>query len=170
MTINTIIHKVLKPIANDHLMLNEFGFGDLHNYAKVNALAYPVMWVALNDVGYKGKGFNYNLSLVFADILKDDLSNTLEIQSDMISIAADIAAKLFYTDNDYLEVTSDFVFKPFTERFTDLCAGVVMDINIKSLVILSPCDFASIEDLQNPRLMTEKGEEIIQQNGQHITI
>lgn len=170
MTLNTLINKTIKPLAKDHLMLNDFGFGDLHNYAKANALAYPVLWVAFNDAGYKAKGFNYNLSLVFADILKDDLSNTLEVQSNMISIAADIAAKLLYTDNDYLEVTSDFVFKPFTERFTDLTAGVVMDITIKSLTLLSPCDFASIEDLQSPRLMTEKGEELVQQNGQYITI
>ena len=170
MTLNAIINKLLKPLANDHLMLNGFGFGDLSNYAKTNAITYPVMWAVLNDASYRNKGFNYSFSLVFADVLKDDLSNTLEVQSNMIGIAADVAAKLMYSENENIEVSGDFVFKPFTERFTDLTAGVVMDINIKSLTVISDCDFPSNEDFGTPHLTTESNENLVQQNGHFINL
>ncbi|MEO6721439.1 MAG: hypothetical protein ABIN67_13810 [Ferruginibacter sp.] len=169
MTLNAVVNKLLKPLADDHLQLNDFGFGDLYNHATSTQVKYPLLWVSFSGLRYSNKAFNYTFSLVFADICKDDLSNVLEIQSDMILIGADFAAKLTAIDNDLIEINNDFTFKPFSERFTDLCAGVVMDFTIKSLKVLSDCEFPSIFGLTQARLLTQSGLPIVQEDGGFIT-
>lgn len=140
MTLNSIIEKLLKPISEDHLQINDFGFGDLPTLATNRAVKYPLFWVTLNNVTYGGNAFNYNLSLIFADLAKDDLSNCLEIQSDMIQVAADVAAILSNIEDDLIEVENDFSFQPFAQRFADQTAGVVMDIRVKSTKALNDCE------------------------------
>src|SRR6185312_6455151 len=117
MSLNSVLYNILKPLADNHLMLNDFGAGDLANYAASKAVKYPIMWAVLNNVPFSGNTLSYSFSIVFADMVKDDGSDTIAVQSDMIQIAADIAAAL--AENEDLEVTSDFLLKPFTERFKD---------------------------------------------------
>lgn len=148
MTLNFINQKVLKPLAEDHLQLNDFGFGDLSNYAEGNEIKYPIMWGVLNNVSFSGNAYNFSLSIVFADIAKDDGSNIIAVQSDMISIAADIAAKLKFSDFDDLEIDDNFVLKPFSERFKDFTSGVVMDIRIKAIKSLNDCESPSLSNLK----------------------
>lgn len=140
MTLNSLIHKVLKPLAEDHLILNDFGFGDLENYAISGEVKFPLMWVVFNNAPFSDNAFTYNLSFVFADLAKEDGSDTLSIQSDLIQVAADIASKLYYIENDEVEVDTNFLLKPFTERFKDFTAGVVMDIQIKLIKSLNDCE------------------------------
>jgi hypothetical protein len=168
MTLNEIIRKLLKPLSEDHLMLKDFGFGDLTNYANGQDIKYPIMWVVLNNVRYSEKSLAYSLSLIFADIAKDDISNSLEIQSDMIQVAADIASKLVYAEDDDLDVSSEFNLKPFSERFADVCSGVVMDITIKSSKLLNECEFPSIDALSSGIIITEDGDGIITEGGDSI--
>lgn len=140
MTLNQLIYKLIKPIAEDHLQINDFGVGDLHNHATGKTVKYPLMWVVLNNGGYGNKAFSYSLTLIFADIAKDDLSNAIEIQSDMISVAADVAVLLRDNMEDDIEVDNEFTFTPFSERFTDMTSGVAMNITVRTLEILSDCD------------------------------
>jgi sulfate adenylyltransferase subunit 1 (EFTu-like GTPase family) len=140
MTLNSILNKVLKPIAEDHLQLNDFGYGDLSNYAEGEEIKYPIMWVVFNTAPYSNNGFIYSFSIVFADKAKDDGSNIISVQSDMISIAADVAAELKYIDNNEIEVGESFTLKPFSERFKDFVSGVVMDVNIKVVQPLNDCE------------------------------
>lgn len=139
MTLNTIIQKLFKPIAEDHLQINDFGFGDLYQHAATGKIKYPFMWVVFNGANYSNKTFDYSFSLVFADIDKVDNSRAIDIQSDMIQVAADVAGLLRNSDDDELEVINDFNLKPFAERFTDFCAGVVMDISVKTSQALDGC-------------------------------
>lgn len=143
MTLNQVIKKLLKPIAEDHLQINDFGFGDLDKYATSGTIKYPIAWVLVNNIPLEKSEMNFNLSLVFADLIKDDESNTLEVQSDMIEVAADFAAKIIYHNNENIEADTSFTLKPFTERFQDLTAGVVMDITIKVTRALSDCNVPS---------------------------
>lgn len=168
MTLNGIIYKILNPIFEDHLQLNDFGFGDLVDHATTKTVKYPLMWVVLNDVSYKNKAFNYSLSLVFADILREDKSNAVEIQSDMIQIAADVATKIRYIENNDIEIESEFLLKPFTERFTDFTAGVVCDLVIKSYQILSDCDVPSYQAVNGHRLITQASEPLTTQEGENL--
>lgn len=144
MTLNAILFKLLKPVADHHLMINDFGYGDLSKYATAGAAKFPLMWVVLKNVRYYNKGFNYQLSIIFADIVSEDLSNMVDIQSDMIQIAADVAAKVNGIENDFIEVAREFNLTPFSERFVDILAGVVMDFTITSLKALNDCDFPQI--------------------------
>lgn len=142
MTLNGFINNILKPLAENHLQINDFGFGDLDTYAGGAEIKYPVLWCVFNSAPFSNNALSYNFSLVFADMAKEDGSDTMQIQSDLISVAADIAAALYYSDNDEIETDTNFVLKPFTQRFKDLTAGVVMDITIKNI--------ASLNDCQNP--------------------
>lgn len=140
-SLNSVIEKLIKPIAEDHLQINDFGVGDLPTLAKnKGAVKYPLLWLVLNNVSYGGKEFNYNLSLIFADIAKEDLSNCLEIQSDMIQVAADFAAVLSNVEDDLIQIENDFTLKPFSERFADQTSGVVMDLVIKVTKALNDCE------------------------------
>jgi hypothetical protein len=102
MTLNSLINTVLKPLAENHLQINGFGFGDLENAAMKGEIKYPVMWVVLNSAPFSTNAFQYNLSFVFADIAKDDGSDTLSVQSDLIQVAADIASQLYYSESQRL--------------------------------------------------------------------
>jgi hypothetical protein len=140
MTLNGIVNRVIKPIAEEHLQLNDFGFGDLANYAASNTIKYPILWTSFKNVRYSGKQFRYTLAFVFADICKDDLANELEIQSDMIQVAADVAAEINNSGFKDVEFLEEFTLIPFVERFTDLTAGVVMEVVILSDKLLDPCE------------------------------
>lgn len=140
MTLNKFIAKYLKPLAEDHLQINDFGFGDIYQIATTTGVKYPLMWTTLRGATYAGKAFNYDLSLIFADIVKEDLSNALEIQSDMIRVATDIAITLSNNSDENLEIEPDFSFEVFSERFKDMSSGVVLNIKVRSLEALSDCD------------------------------
>ena len=81
----------------------------------------------------------YNLVLLFADLLTEDKSNRLQIQSDQMLVALDVLGKLkldtAYSFNPSTNATLEF----FQERFDDFTAGVSIDIQIMSPLPLNLC-------------------------------
>lgn len=69
----------------------------------------------------------YNLFLYYVDRLKSDESNKLEIQSTGMEVLKNVL-RTFSRNYDTEITTSDF--QVFTERFSELCAGVYATVSI----------------------------------------
>jgi hypothetical protein len=81
----------------------------------------------------------YDLVLLFADLLTEDKSNRLQIQSDQMLVALDVLAKL-KLDNDYTFNTApNATLEFFQERFDDFTAGVSIAIQITAPMPLNLC-------------------------------
>lgn len=139
MTLNQVI-QLLKTYARDHKQINDFGRGDVTELGASRDQKYPLMWLALPNGRYTGNEVQYNISLIFADLIFDDKKNELEVQSDMLLIGLDTVAYLrenpdfdFIVDGD---VTIDF----FTERFVDLTAGCVLSFTLRDPKPLDRCE------------------------------
>lgn len=141
MTLSNLISK-LKAIQVSHPMIRTFGEGDIYDYVDNGGeIEYPVMWTVVKPSTYSGSAVRYRLVLLFADLLTEDKSNRLQIQSDQLLVALDVLSKL-KLDNDYSFNTSqqsniDF----FQERFDDFTAGVSIDIEIVDPQPLNLCQF-----------------------------
>jgi hypothetical protein len=138
MTLNELFYKVLKPTLEANPLLRDVGFGDLEKYGNSKAMKFPFAWVTINNVRRRDNVFDFNLSLVFGDVVNHEETNIIDIQSDMIGVAADIAGKL--VDDMSIETQENFTLDPFIQRFHDLTAGVVMDISITAGASLAGCE------------------------------
>ena len=112
-------------------MIKTFGEGDIYDYTDNGGeIDYPVMWVVVQPSQYLNKTMRYRLLILFADLLAEDKSNSLQVQSDELQVALDILSKLkldnTYTFNTSESVNIDF----FEERFDDLTGGVSMSLEI----------------------------------------
>lgn len=87
---------------------------------------------------------NYTFSFIYADRLKTDLSNQVEIQSVGIETLNNIIRSLEEYD---VYAEQDYTFQTFNQRFADLCAGVFCNVTL-SVPIDGTCPdfFADFND------------------------
>jgi len=139
MTLSNLIGK-LKEIQQSHPMLHTFGEGDIYDYVDNGGeIKYPVMWVVTKPSTYNAKSMSYRLVLLFADLLTEDKSNRLQVQSDLHQVALDVIAKL-KLQNDYVFNLADNIsMEFFQERFDDFTAGITADIEILDPLPLDKC-------------------------------
>jgi hypothetical protein len=139
MTLVDLIKKI-QVIQEQHPMIRTFGEGDIYDYVDNGGeIQYPVLWTVVKPSTYNGTTVRFRLVLVFADLLTEDKSNRLQIQSDQMLVALDVLSKL-KLDNNYNfntapQATMDF----FQERFDDFTAGVSIEIEITSPMPLNFC-------------------------------
>lgn len=140
MTLNQIFD-LLKKFADDHLQINEFGRGPTNDIMLNQTQLFPGMWAATNGpVTYTGHAANHRMMIIFFDQLMDGKANEIEVQSDMLTVALDLAAYL--TDNPDLPIwiDGDPSIDYFTENFTHLCAGVALTFTLKDPKPLDRCE------------------------------
>jgi len=121
-------------------MIRTFGEGDIYDYVDNGGeIQYPVLWTVVKPSLYNGTTLRYRLVLLFADLLTEDKSNRLQIQSDQMMVALDVLSKLkldqSYSFNTAPQATMDL----FQERFDDFTAGVSIEIEITSPMPLNFC-------------------------------
>jgi hypothetical protein len=139
MTLVDLIKKI-QIIQEEHPMIRTFGEGDIYDYVDNGGeIQYPVLWTVVKPSIYNATTVRFRLVLVFADLLTEDKSNRLQIQSDQMLVALDVLSKL-KLDNNYNfntapQATMDF----FQERFDDFTAGVSIEIEITSPMPLNFC-------------------------------
>jgi hypothetical protein len=138
MTLNNLI-SLLRKFSEDHGQINSFGCGEIAEIGAAKDITYPVMWVNMNPSRYSANQLRYSINIIFADLIYDDKSNELEVQSDQQSIALD--ALSYLNDNpDYdFQTDPDATITYFTDRFGDLAAGVVLQLVIRDPKPLDRC-------------------------------
>lgn len=138
MTLNQLVN-LLKKFAADHQQINDFGQGDLAEIAASKDQKYPLMWLYFDSTNYRANEQVYPLRIIFMDLIYQDKSNELEVQSDMLQVAQDLCA--FMIDNpDYdFMANKDVPMQFFTDRFTDLVAGVDITLTVRDPKPLDRC-------------------------------
>jgi hypothetical protein len=129
MTLNQIVQQ-LQEIANNHLQVNTWGFGDIWEIAASGDIQYPLNWVTLEgvDVSTSAKTETYKFSLLFMDAVKNGEINETEVLSDQLSIAKDFLAQLKHPSYDWNFQDNVSTLEDFTERFVDSVSGWKMNI------------------------------------------
>ena len=141
MTLSNLISK-LKAIQVSHPMIRTFGEGDIYDYVDNGGeIEYPVMWTVVKPSTYVGTTLKYRLVILFADLLTEDKSNRLQIQSDQLLVALDVMSKLKLDNNYSFNTNQQANIDFFQERFDDFTAGVSIDIEIFDPQPLNLCQF-----------------------------
>ena len=150
------IHKIVSLIKQYQesqvgIGLNSFGFGNIVEFGNTNNTGmtptYPFVFVTPQNISYEENIVTYNMSLIFADRINDDLSNEVDVISDM-----DIQARRFmsfikrgmnqtpdlYNKMDIVLPTNGV---PFQERFNDFVGGVALDCSFVVFTDINACDY-----------------------------
>lgn len=141
MTLSNLVSK-LKAIQLSHPMIRTFGEGDIYDYVDNGGeIEYPVLWVVVKPSQYRNTTMNYTLAIVFADLLAEDKSNRLQVQSDQLLVALDVVAKLKNDMSYSFNVNQNIAVEFFQERFDDFTAGVTINVEIIDPEPLDLCQF-----------------------------
>ncbi len=148
-------HKLIKLLedyqtSQEGIGLNSFGHGNLVMFGMTDSgmtPTYPLMFVTPTQVVYDENIITYTLDVLFADRLNSDMSNEIDVISDM-----DIQARRFMsyikrgmnqTPNLYDKM--DFNFSqnciPFIERFNDYVGGVSVSFDLILFTDINACDY-----------------------------
>jgi hypothetical protein len=159
------IHKIVSLIKQYQpsqvgIGLNSFGFGNIVEFGNTNNTGmtptYPFVFVTPQNISYEENIVTYNMSLIFADRINDDLSNEVDVISDM-----DIQARRFMSfikrgmnQTPDLYEKMDIVLPtnavPFQERFNDFVGGVALDCNFVVFTDINACDYYEPEPSPTP--------------------
>jgi hypothetical protein len=159
------IHKIVSLIKQYQqsqvgIGLNSFGFGNIVEFGNTNNTGmtptYPFVFVTPQNISYEENIVTYNMSLIFADRINDDLSNEVDVISDM-----DIQARRFMSfikrgmnQNPDLYNKMDIVLPtnavPFQERMNDFVGGVALDCNFVVFTDINACDYYEPEPSPTP--------------------
>jgi hypothetical protein len=132
--------RTIKSIAENHQLIRTFGEGDIYDYVDNGGeINYPVCWMVQQTHRYSPNQITYGIQLIFADLLTEDKSNRLDVQSDQLQVAIDFISKL-KLDNDYtFNISSNINVETFQERFNDFAAGVSITLDIIEPYPLNYC-------------------------------
>jgi hypothetical protein len=130
--------------------LNGFGHGNIVNYGMTDSgvtPTYPFMFCTPLSVSYDENVTNWTIQIIFADRLNDDLSNEVDVVSDMSIQEKRFLSYIkrgFNQDPplyDYMDCALPVNSLPFMERFNDYVAGVSLDLQITVFEDINACDY-----------------------------
>jgi hypothetical protein len=155
-------HKIIKLLENYQISqvnvgLNSFGHGNLVDFGMTESgmtPTYPFMFVTPNNVSYDENITTWSLQILFADRINFDMSNEIDVVSDM-----SIQAKRFvsYIKRGFdqqpdlynrMDCTLPVNGLPFLERMNDYVGGIAMDIEIQVFEDINACDYYEPEPTQ----------------------
>jgi hypothetical protein len=140
--------------------LNSFGFGNIVEFGNTDNTGmtptYPFVFVTPQNISYEENIVTYNMSLIFADRINDDLSNEVDVISDM-----DIQARRFMSFikrgmnqtpdlYDKMDIVLPTNGVPFQERFNDFVGGVALDCSFVVFTDINACDYYEPEPQPTP--------------------
>ena len=153
MTYKDIINR-FRSITNNHLMLEDFGYGDLSDLKYVSQLGtdeervqYPYLYLLPSSSTRNGVVMNYSFNMIVMDMARpedgpntDKYDNYITIQSQCQQYIDDVLAQLYYFYKDKPEVTlTGITYTPFKEKYQDVVAGMTATITIQVPTPLNEC-------------------------------
>ena len=141
-------HKIidfLQSVQEASPRLNSFGHGDIVYFSQTitgGTAVYPYMFVTPIQVLYDENVTNYQINVIFADIVNTDLSNEIDVVSDMSLEARNLLSQIWRGSlfNDIASVELPANATPFLERFNDHTGGVSLDLNITVMEDMNACE------------------------------
>ena len=140
-------HKIInfmEQVQQASPRLKSFGHGDIVYFSENTSgttTIYPYMFVTPIQVSYDENITTYQLNILFADIVNTDLSNEIDVVSDMSLEARNMLSQIrrgFLFDE--LDVLLPATATPFMERFNDHVGGVSLDMTITVFEDINACE------------------------------
>jgi len=153
MTYKEIINR-FRSITDNHLMLQDFGYGDLSDLKYVSQLgteeervSYPYLYLLPSSSNRAGPVMNYSFNMIVMDMARpedgadtDKYDNYVTIQSQCQQYIDDVLARLYYFYKDQPEITlTGITYTPFKEKYQDVVAGMTATITIQVPTPLNEC-------------------------------
>lgn len=127
--LNTLVNNTIDAYYGTGTTV-QYTEGDIYKL-NVKENSYPAFNLFLNNGIQNSKNFIYNVTLFYIDILTDGHTNELEIKNDGIEVLKSIIASIDNNANIKAELLSGITYKPFTEKFTDECAGAYVQFQLQ---------------------------------------
>lgn len=122
--------KELQNTAKQDPNIRTVGAGNIYELNNKPNIDYRVFYITPNlSSGYENTN-QYSLNLFYIDRWDDSTNNQVEIQSAGKEILTDIINRFQY-NNPEIEIQYPYTFQFFYERFTDVCAGCWITLNIQ---------------------------------------
>jgi hypothetical protein len=139
-------HKLMDYLKQEQVnspRLNDFGYGDVVYFINDSGttVTYPFLFVTPVNITYAENTTTYSLQMIFADIVNTDLSNEIDVVSDMSLEARrflSVVKRGFLMDK--VDVTLPSIANSFFERFNDHVGGVVLNADIVVFEDINACD------------------------------
>lgn len=134
------IHNILKSIADDHIQINSFFWGDTLRAVNESTLLYPALIAFPENATISNNILKVNIVLFIVDRVNKDMSNLLDVESDMLEIANDI--RLLLRDRTYVEYVVDVsdVLIPVRDNFKDEVWGWKIGLTFNMPNSLQSCN------------------------------
>jgi len=116
------------------------------------------MFVTPQNISYDENIITYTMQLIFADRINDDMSNEIDVVSDM-----DIQARRFMSyirrgmNQDpplwnYMDCNLPLTGLPFLERFNDYVGGISIDMEVIIRTDINACDYYELSPSPTPSI------------------
>ena len=157
-------HKIIQLFENYQISqkgigLNSFGHGNIVDFGMTSSgvtPTYPFMFVTPQQISYNENTTNWTIQVIFADRIHDDMSNEIDVISDM-----SIQAKRFISyirrgfDQDpplydFMDCSLPVGSNPFMERFNDYVGGVSLNLEITVFEDINACDYYNFVPTPTP--------------------
>ena len=140
-------HKIinlLQQAQQQSPRLNSFGHGDIVYFSETmsgTTATYPYLFVTPLGISYDESTTTYQCSLIFADIVNTELSNEIDVVSDMSLEARNLLSQIKrgFLD-DKIDILLPSTASPFFERMNDHVGGVVLDVSFIVFEDINACD------------------------------
>lgn len=130
-TLNQIVQN-LNEIANKHLQIHAFKFGDPHEFYTSGTADCAESWVQPQTVLVTRNTSTFSFRMWLLDGVRRGEINETEVQSDMVLIAGDFIAQMQSPDYDWVVSFADSQTLNFvTEHSPYKWSGVWFDFDIK---------------------------------------
>jgi hypothetical protein len=148
MTYKEIVDRI-KEVVDGHLMLSDFGYGNLSDIKANNegneSADYPYAFLNPTNHSRSGQAVTYRFNLIVMDMVLDQ--DYLKIQSECQQYIDDILGNLRFGYTDQIDLTLNVTLTPFKERFQDDVAGMTATLEIVIPQRLSDC-YSIVEKYQ----------------------
>ena len=165
MTYKEIINR-FRTVTSEHLMLKDFGYGELSDLKTQSQLGpeeqgvdYPYLFLLPGSSNRTGPVMNYSFNMIVMDMARgeegDQYDNYISIQSQCQQYIDDVLARLYYYYRDQPEITlTGITYTPFKEKYQDELAGMTASITIQVPTPLNECiapfeSFLNLVDVSN---------------------
>jgi hypothetical protein len=148
-SVNLVNYKLIlqdfKEIAEKHLQINSFGYGDITQLTMdvetKKEPKYTRMYVLPADTILNQNELTYNFQIIIADRLEDDYSNQKDVLNDTLEICKDVFTVIYLSE---YESVWGATCEPFLERYETILCGWLLNITLTQPFDYNRCDLPEL--------------------------
>lgn len=143
LSLNQIVRRI-QNIAENHQQIRNFYFGSVTDFLTDKTTKYASAFLQDQPgiIDSAGKTVTYPFKMYFLDlenVSEETQANTLDVQSDMLQVAADVVAEIDFHGFDDWEMSGQNSYVLVREEFDDIVAGCVIDLTIITPYVKDIC-------------------------------